>query len=102
MDWYVAVIIGVIIAVIAFFVGWTVGVDAYKREHLIDRGDDVNTDNQKETDDKQENTNDELLAISMLLDGWCDDCENDVSICMKNGHCMWNKNQNEGGKDSEH
>lgn len=109
MDWYVAVILCIICAVLFFFLGWTVGVNVYEKEHMI--GSQGGLYMHEDDDIVQETKDDEVLkehkpyvpsepvdAMQMLLDGWCDDCEEDASECLK---CTYCKASYKGGSKDE-
>lgn len=29
-----------------------------------------------------------MNPITMMLDGWCDDCDQDPTLCFEKGHCV--------------
>ena len=100
MDWYVAVILCIICAVLFFFFCCLVGVNVYEKEHMISsqgglymhEDDDIvqeTKDNKDEVPKKYKAyvPSEPVDAMQMLLDGWCDDCEEDVSECMKSTYC---------------
>lgn len=104
MDWYVAVILFIICAVLFFFLGWAVGISVYQKEHMIkhEGGSYMHEDEPIDVKDELVEEKDEHLqeeiqkhgeqsevvnAMQMLIEGWCDDCEEDVSDCMKYGYC---------------
>ena len=101
MDWYVVVILCAIFAVLFFFLGWTIGVNVYEKEHMIGRqeGSDIHEDDNivQEAKDSNDEVHKEhkpyvpsepVDAMQMLLDGWCDDCEGNLDEFLKNGNCM--------------
>ena len=100
MDWYVVVILCAIFAVLSFFLGWTVGVNVYEKEHMIGNQGGLYMHEDDDIVQETKNNNDEVSkehkpyvpsepvdAMQMLLDGWCDDCEEDASECLKCTYC---------------
>lgn len=101
MSWYVAVMIFVIIAIFSFFLGWTIGVNVYEKEHMIGSNgglymhedDDIVQETKDDNDEvpkehKPYVPSEPVDAMQMLLDGWCDDCKCNLDECLKNGNCM--------------
>lgn len=90
MDWLVAIILFVICAVIFFFVGWAVGIAVYEKEHLINRGGLYMHEDEPitiEPNEKSDDQSEPIDAMQMLIEGWCDDCDGDISACMNCGYC---------------
>lgn len=111
MDWYVVVILCAIFAVLFFFLGWTIGVNVYEKEHMIGRqgglymheDDDIVQETKDDNDEVPKEhepyvPSEPVDAMQMLLDGWCDDCEEDASECLK---CTYCKASYKGGSKDE-
>ena len=41
-----------------------------------------------------------IVAKEMYDEGWCDDCECDVALCLANGVCFASKNNKKEVKDN--